>query len=209
SQRRLAVAFYGPSHPKSGAACGSSDVDDSGAFRLHVAPGVNLPYIMYPDVWNRTQRREYYQKGIEVKSGEVVSLVFRILPKEPIADPDPTPVRLHLPVPGERKAAARIRELGGWYEVDKDNHVVEVNMVYHETPDKRRYDNKLTETDEALPAVKAFPRLKRLFLCKGQATDETLANVAELKNLEVFFIWDAEKITDAGIKNLAGLSNLQ
>ncbi len=209
SQRRLAVAFYGPSHPKSGAACGSSEVDDSGAFRLHVAPGVNFPYIMYPDVWNRTQRREYYQKGIEVKSGEIVSLVFRILPKEPIADPDPTPVRLKLPVAAERPAAERIRELGGWYEVDKDNHVIEVNMVYHETPGKVRYDNKLTDTDEALRVVKAFPRLKQLFLCKGQATDEALASVAGLKDLEMFFILDAAEITDAGVKNLAGLTKLQ
>ncbi len=209
SQRRLAVAFYGPSHPKSGAACGSSDVDDSGAFRLHVAPGVNLPYIMYPDVWNRTQRREYYQKGIEVKSGEVVSLVFRILPKEPIPDPDPTPVRLRLPVAAERQAAQRIRELGGWYEVDKDNHVIEVNMASHETPGKVYYSNKRTDTDEGLRAVKAFPRLKRLFLCKGQASDEALVSVAELKDLEMLFIWDAHKITDAGMKHLAGQTKLQ
>jgi len=209
SQRRLAVAAYGPSHPKSGAACQSSDVDDHGAFRLHVAPGISFPYIMYHDVWKRTQRQEYYRKGIEVKSGEVVSLVFRILPKEPIADPDPTPVRLRLPVPEERQAAARIRQLGGWYALDKDNHVVEVNMVYHETPDKRRFDNKLTDTDEALPAVKGFPRLKRLFLCKGQATDETLANVAGLKNLEILIIWDGKNITDAGVKHLVGLTQLQ
>jgi beta-lactamase regulating signal transducer with metallopeptidase domain/protocatechuate 3,4-dioxygenase beta subunit len=209
SKRRLAVAAYGPSHPKSGAACQSSEVDDRGAFRLHVAPGTSFPYIMYSNVWNRTQRREFYQKGIEVKSGEIVSLTFRILPREPIADPDPTPVRLQLPVADERPAAERIRQLGGWHEVDKDNHIVEVNMVYHETPDKRRYDNKRTDTDEALRAVKAFPRLKRLFLAKGQGTDEGLASVAGLKDLEILMIWDADKITDAGVKHLAGLTKLQ
>ena len=208
SQRRLAVAAYGPSHPKSGTACQSSELDDQGAFRLHVAPGISFPYIMHCDVWKLTQRRDYYEKGNEVKSGEIVSLVFRILPKEPPADPDPTPVRLKLPVSDERQAAARIRQLGGWYEVDKNNHVVEVNMVYHETPDKRRYDNKLTDTDEALRAAKAFPHLKRLFLHKGQATDEAMASVAGLKDLEMFFVWDAEKITDAGMKYLAGLSKL-
>jgi beta-lactamase regulating signal transducer with metallopeptidase domain/5-hydroxyisourate hydrolase-like protein (transthyretin family) len=209
SQRRLAVAFYGPSHPKSGAACGSSDVDDSGAFRLHVAPGVNFPYIMYPDVWKRTQRQEFYQKGIEVKSGEAVSLVFRILPKEPIPDPDPSPVRLKLPVFSERQAAERIRELGGWYEVDKDNRVIEVNMVFHEMPGRVQVENKSTDTDEALRAAKAFPRVKRLFLHKGQATDEALASVANLKDLEMLFLWDAHKVTDAGVKHLARLTKLQ
>ncbi|HEY7326946.1 MAG TPA: M56 family metallopeptidase [Gemmataceae bacterium] len=209
SQQRLHVAAYGPSHPKSGAACQSSEVDDNGAFRLRVAPGISYPYIMYPNVWNLTQRREYYQKGIEVKSGEVVTLVFRILSKEPIPDPDPTPVRFKLPVAAERQAAERIRELGGWYEVDKDNHVIEVNMVYHETPEKRRYDNTQSNTDEALRGVNAFTRLKRLFLKKGQATDEALASVVGLKDLEMLLIWDAEKITDAGVKHLAGLTKLQ
>jgi beta-lactamase regulating signal transducer with metallopeptidase domain/protocatechuate 3,4-dioxygenase beta subunit len=208
NQQRLRVAVYGPSRPKSGACCQGSDVDDRGTFRLHVAPGINYPYIMYSDVWNRTQRRAFYEKGIEVKSGEIVSLVFRILPKEPIADPDPTPVRLHLPVAAERAAAERIRQLGGWHEVDKDNHIIEVNMVYHEVA-KARYDNKHTDMDEALRTMKAFPRLKRLFLCKGQATNEALASVADLKDLEVFFIWDAQKITDAGVKHLAGLTKLQ
>jgi beta-lactamase regulating signal transducer with metallopeptidase domain/5-hydroxyisourate hydrolase-like protein (transthyretin family) len=209
NQQRLTVAIYGPSRPKSGACCLPSDVDDRGNFRLHVAPGINFPYIMYPDVWNRTQRREFYQKGIEVKSGEIVNLVFRILPKEPITDPAPTPVRLQLPVPAERPAAERIRQLGGWHEVDKDNHIVEVNMIYHELPDKKLFNNKRTDTDEALRIVKAFPRLKQVALYKGQASDEALASVADLKDLESLFIWDAHKITDAGVKHLAGLAKLQ
>jgi beta-lactamase regulating signal transducer with metallopeptidase domain/protocatechuate 3,4-dioxygenase beta subunit len=209
SQRRLSVAVYGPARPKSGAACDSSEVDDRGTFRLHVAPGTNFPYIMDWDVWKLTQRREFFQKGIEVKSGEIVNLVFRILPKEPIADPEPSPVRLQLPVADERQAAERIRQLGGWHEVDKDKHIVEVNMVYHKLPDNKRYNNKRTDTDEALRTVKAFPRLRSLGLWKGQATDEGLAGVAGLKDLEVLFIWDAEKITDSGVKHLAGLMKLQ
>lgn len=209
SQQRINVAVYGPSRPKSGAACQASEVDDNGVFRLHVPPGINFPYIMHSDVWNRTQRREYYEKGIEVKSGEVASLVVRILPKEPLADPDPTPVRLKLPVAAERRAAERIREMGGWYEVDKDNHVIEVNMVYQETPAKVRHENKRTDTDEGLRAVKDFPHLKRLFLREGQATDEAMMSVAGLKELEMFFVWKAEKITDAGIKHLADLKKLQ
>ncbi len=77
-ERRLHVASYGPAHPSSGAGVGSSEVDDRGYFRLRVAPGLNYPYIMSEE-WQRAQKREYYEKGIEVKSGEVVSLEFRIL----------------------------------------------------------------------------------------------------------------------------------
>jgi 5-hydroxyisourate hydrolase-like protein (transthyretin family) len=205
----LEVGLYGPSRPKSGAACQSSLVDDQGRFRLHVAPGTNFPYLMRPDYWERTQRREYFAKGVEVKSGEVVSIVFRILPTKPISDPDPAPVRLPIPVPAERQAASLIRQLGGWYEVNSDNHVVEVNMVYHETPGGQRYDNDRTDTDEALGAVSAFPRLKRLFLQRGQATDDGLLGLTKMSDLEILFVWDALKITDAGVRHLAGLTKLE
>jgi beta-lactamase regulating signal transducer with metallopeptidase domain/5-hydroxyisourate hydrolase-like protein (transthyretin family) len=204
---RLHVGLYGPARPKSGAAPQSSPVDDHGRFRLHVAPGVNYPYLM-PDYWERTQRREYFEKGIEVRPGEVASVTFRVLPAKPIPDPEPAPVRLPVPVAAERPAAARIRDLGGWYALDAEQHVVEVNMVYHETPDGRRFDNDRTDTDEALRTVNAFPRLKKLFLHKGQATDDGLQALAPLKGLEVLFVWDAEKITDAGIGRLAGLTQL-
>ena len=209
SGRRLEVGLYGPSRPRSGAACQASRVDDQGNFRLHVAPGLNFPYIMYPDAWTRTQRRDFYEKGIEVKTGEIVRLEFRILPKKPPADPDPSPVRLTIPVPAEREAAAKVRQLGGWYEVDKDRHVVEVNMAHHETPAGRRYDNPLNDTDEALRAVSGFPRLQRLFLKKGQASDDALQSVARLEALEELMIWDAHRVTDNGIKHLAGLNKLR
>jgi beta-lactamase regulating signal transducer with metallopeptidase domain/5-hydroxyisourate hydrolase-like protein (transthyretin family) len=205
----LDVGLYGPSRPKSGAACQSSKVDEQGRFRLHVAPGTNFPYIMLPEVWERTQHRDYFQKGVEVKSGEIVSIVFRILPTKPVADPDPAPVRSPIPVPTEREAAALIRQLGGWYKVDSDNHVVEVNMVFHEGPGGRRYDNDRTDTDEALRAVSAFPRLKRLFLHKGQATDDGMLSLTKLSDLEIFMVWDALKITDAGVRHLAGLTKLE
>ncbi len=59
------------------------DVDDQGYFRLRVAPGVQFPFIVQYDVWNRTQRREYFEKGVEVKPGEITSVVFRVMPKAP------------------------------------------------------------------------------------------------------------------------------
>ncbi|HBI41872.1 MAG TPA: hypothetical protein DDY78_03320 [Planctomycetales bacterium] len=205
----LGVGLNGPSRPKSGAGRQWSKVDEQGRFRLHVAPGTNFPYIMPSDAWERTQHRDYFQKGIEVKSGEIVSIVFRILPTEPIPDPDPAPVRLMMPVPAERQAAALVRQLGGWYEVNSDNHVVEVNMVYHKAPGGQRYDNDRTDTDEALRAVSAFPRLKRLFLRGGQATDDGMLRLTKLSDLETLFIWDALKITDAGVEHLSGLTALE
>ncbi len=206
---QLRIGLYGPSRPKSGAACQSCLVDDQGHFSLRVPPGINFPYIMNGDYQQRTQRRDYFEKGVEVKPGEVVNIEFRILPTKPIPDPEPAPVRLAVPAPAERDAAALIRRLGGWYKVDADNHVVEVNMVYHETAEKLRYDNSMIDSDEALRSVSSFPRLKRLFLTKGQATDDGLRTLTGLSDLEVLFVWDASRITDAGISHLVGLKKLR
>jgi hypothetical protein len=207
--RGLHVGLYGPAMPRSGSACDSSEVDEHGRFRLHVAPGVNFPYLMESDSWARTQRREYFKKGIEVRAGEVVSINFRILPTEPIPDPEPAPVRLPVPVPAERRAAALVRQLGGWYKVDADGHVIELNMVFQETPDGGQYHNDRTDTDEALRMAGAFPRLKRLYLQKGQASDEGLRSLTKLSGLEVLLVWDAHTITDAGVRHLAGLAKLR
>jgi hypothetical protein len=114
-----------------------------------------------------------------------------------------------VPVPAERPAAALVRQLGGWYQLDADGHVVEVNMVFHHTADGRRFDNDRTDTDEALGAVSAFPRLKRLYLCKGQASDAGLRGLAGLTDLEVLMVWDADEITDGGVAHLAGLTKLR
>jgi hypothetical protein len=113
-----------------------------------------------------------------------------------------------VPVEAERAAAATVRRLGGWYKVDAENHVIEVNMVYHETPG-RRYDNSIINTDEALRSVGSFPRLKELYLHKGQATDDGFKTLSKLGDLEVLFVWDAGTITDAGIAHLAGLKKLR
>jgi 5-hydroxyisourate hydrolase-like protein (transthyretin family) len=203
------VYLYCPSRPKSGAACQFCSVDNQGRFRLHVAPGINYPYVANSEFRERTQRGDYYlEKGVEVKASEIVSIEFRILPIKPIPDPEPSTFRYAIPVEAERDAAATIRRLGGWYKVDAENHVVEVNMVHHETAEKRRYDNWITNTDEALRSVGSFPRLKELYLRNGQATDEGLKALTKLRDLEVLFVWDAGKITDAGIAHLAGLKKL-
>jgi hypothetical protein len=80
----LAIGLYGPSRPKSGAACQSVHVDGKGMFQLRVAPGRNFPYIMTAqrEFWDSAQREAFFEKGIEVKPGEVVNLVLRVLPEK-------------------------------------------------------------------------------------------------------------------------------
>lgn len=81
--RPLYVANYGPGRPKSGAGCQSTKVDENGWFRLRVAPGLNFPYIMTPDLWNRTDGKAEFQAGVEVKEGEATKLTFRVVPAKP------------------------------------------------------------------------------------------------------------------------------
>ncbi|HJT77299.1 MAG TPA: carboxypeptidase regulatory-like domain-containing protein, partial [Gemmataceae bacterium] len=79
----LTVGLYGPSRPRSGSECQSCRVDDRGRFRLRVAPGTNYPYIMSGDYWERTEGRESFEKGVEVKAGQVLRVTFRVLPAHP------------------------------------------------------------------------------------------------------------------------------
>jgi beta-lactamase regulating signal transducer with metallopeptidase domain/5-hydroxyisourate hydrolase-like protein (transthyretin family) len=206
--RPLEIAFYGPARPKSGGGCQAAKADAEGRFRQRVPPGKQFLYIMESGYWERTQRREFFDAGIDVKADEIVRVVLRVLPAKPLPDPEPTPVRLTIPVPAEREAAARVRELGGWYQVDVDGHVVELNMDHHQAG-KQRFDNPRKDTDEGLRAAAAFPRLKRLMLSKGQATDEGLKTVRGLTELEWIYIWDGKEVTDAGIAHLAGLTKLK
>jgi 5-hydroxyisourate hydrolase-like protein (transthyretin family) len=206
--RPLEVAFYGPARPKSGACCQAAKTDAEGRFRQRVPPGKQFLYIMQSGYWGRTQRREFFDAGIDVKADEIVRVVLRVLPAKPLPDPDPTPVRLTIPVPAEREAAARVRELGGWYQVDADGHVVELNMHNHWVG-KQHFDNPHKDTDEGLRAAAAFPKLKRLILSKEQATDDALKAVGGLTELEIVFLMDAAKVTDAGIENLKGLAKLK
>ena len=112
-----------------------------------------------------------------------------------------------------KAAVAAIKQVGGWVETETiagQQHVVEVNMVYHEDEEFGREDNDLIH-DECLSYVHKFPYLKRLLLKEQQATDKGLANIRGLENLEVMYIWDASAISDAGmahLKNLTGLKEI-
>ena len=99
----------------------------------------------------------------------------------------------------------------GWLRsqlgVDFFHNVVEVNLVYHYDKGKR-LDNAQV-TDGALYRLDGFPRLRRLLLYEGQATDQGLAEVGRLKHLEHLYMWDAGKVTDAGIAHLRKLRKLK
>jgi Leucine-rich repeat (LRR) protein len=82
-------------------------------------------------------------------------------------------------------------------------------MAFHYTEDKVRYDNDQTKTDDALTWMPKFPKLQRLYLKEGQAADEGMRFVADLSELEVFFVWDAYKLTDAGVQHLTELKKLK
>jgi Carboxypeptidase regulatory-like domain len=205
--RSLQVAAHGPARPRPGAAVQAATVDENGHFRLRVAPGVNYPYVMWPDVWDRVQRRDEYKKGIAVAEGEVVQLEFRVLPQVPPKDPPMSVVRLALPVSEEREAAAAIRRLGGWYTLDDSKHVVEVNMVYHGDGPTRLNNDQFT--DEALNYMPKFTKLHVLALAWKQATDEGLKHLAGAHLLREIHIWKAADVTDTGIESLQDLKNLE
>lgn len=208
----LHIGLTGPARPRTAASMETCPVDDEGRFRLRAPPGRNFPRIGSTEIWERTFRKEKYERGVEIETGQDLTLNFRILndpPKHlpPKDRPPRDPVRLPPPVEDEWDCAETIRDLGGWYRLDEDRHVVEINMVYNDGTGKR-YDNSYG-FDEALRIAPAFPRLKKLYLHRLQATDESLACLAELKGLETFFIWDATDVTDAGAMHLAHLENLQ
>lgn len=211
---RLRVGLSGPSRPRSGASLESCPVDDDGRFRLRVPAGRNFPFLLSSETWQRTWSKELYERGIEVDATDMtVPVTFRLLEKEskkPPLPPRPVrdPVKLPPPIAAEWDCAETIRDLGGWYRLDENRQVVDINMVYDESAG-RRYDNVYKNSDEALRIAPAFPRLKRLYLHNGQATDESMACLADLKGLTTFFIWDATAITDAGAHHLAELENLE
>ncbi len=216
------VASYGPHRPRSGAACISAPVNEDGSFRLRVAPGDVYVYLMNIEDLEFVDPRA---TTISVGDGEEVAVTFLIreyTDGEPVSATD-TPVRPELPQAGremlrqrglsraERPAIAAITELGGWVTteiIDGNEFVVELNMVYHEPEDGERLDNTQV-TDEALFYASKFTHLRMLALKEGQASDQGLAYVAGLEELEKIYMWDAFMVTDEGVAHLAELPNLE
>src|SRR5262245_45134228 len=152
---RLRIGLHGPARPRSGTSFESCEVNDDGRFRLRVPVGRNFPHILQPDVWQRIWLKDKYERGIEVmEAGTTVAVNFRLLENSAKAASRPPrrvrdPLKLPPPVADEWDCAETIRDLGGWYQLDEDRHVVEINMVYNDQFG-RRFDNSNTDCDEAL-----------------------------------------------------------
>lgn len=112
------------------------------------------------------------------------------------------------PSAAEQRAVKTIQRLGGWVKTDKDGHVVRVNMVFHNGKAKKRLRNH-NESPEVLKVVSQFPRLKALMLHRGQATDDGLKYLQSLKHVEEIYLWEPDKVTDAGIAHLKPLKSLR
>ena len=195
---------------------GGQPTDAAGRFSLRLPPGrVTVLVWRTPGDYRETDSRRQevdvpagaakFELPRPFEMGKVVDVAAALRVPAAPAGAATGPV----PVAAERPAAALVRQLGGWYVLDGDGHVVEVNMVYHEEPGGRRADNRLTDSDGALRAAGKFPRLKKLYLRLGQATDDGLAALDGLSGLEVLYVWDATQVSDAGIAHLAGLPKLR
>lgn len=117
-------------------------------------------------------------------------------------------VELANPVESEQEAADLIREYGGWYKLNKDSRIEEINMVYFEDESGTRYDNPIRD-ESFLSCVPDLPDLERLYLQGKQVSDQGMICVGQCKKLTDFFVWDATELSDEGVEHLAGLRNLK
>jgi len=74
-----AVAIYGPSRPKSGAAVESSQIREDGSFRIRVAPGRNYIYLGTQEGWHKGQAIVTPpHHWVTIKNGQTVEVEFKI-----------------------------------------------------------------------------------------------------------------------------------
>lgn len=85
--------------------------------------------------------------------------------------------------------------------------VVDVNLTIGE--DSGKIDKNTNVTNWALPYLNAFPNLRQLYLTDGQARDDDLCIIGDLKTLESVSFFDADRITDAGVSHLSRLPKLE
>ncbi len=145
----------------------------------------------------------YCTKTMNIKPGETVSLKFEVIRNVTVEALGKLPE----PVEEEREAAAAVKRLGGWYKVDANKHVVEVNMSSRNLDDVY-YTNPQRETDAVMPVLGKFSRLKSLVIRDGQVTNESAKYLAELTQLESLY-WGNCRIGDAGAAQLEGLKKLR
>lgn len=85
--------------------------------------------------------------------------------------------------------------------------ISEVNLVYSNDSGKRQENANFS--DDALRHLSAFPNLRFLLICNGQATDDGLNYVGRLRKLEGLYMWHASEVTDAGVAHLSELTKLK
>jgi hypothetical protein len=203
------------SHERRGAwyhGMASAQIQRDGRFTLLLPAGRNYLAMYFGPNWRGVNTDKLIRTGIEVPEGKTFDLEIRVKPRMPEDDRPPKPLSPEQTVQlAERAATAAIKQLGGWVtteNIDGQEHVVEVNMVYHEDELQGRQENWLL-SDECLSYVRKFGRLKKLLLRGGQATDAALANLRGNDSLETVMIWDASAVTDAGAAHLSTLPKLE
>ena len=190
----------------------SANIQPDGTFTLLMPAGRGY-FGMYMErsKWRGVNTDRLLSKGIDVIEGKTTELEIRVKPREKNPSPPKalsTGATKHL---AEQAAMAAIKQLGGWVEletIDGKEHVVEVNMVYHEDERMGREENRLI-CDECLSYVQKFPKLKRLLLYREQATDTGLKKIRGMASLEGIWVWDASAVSDTGAAHLATLKNLK
>ena len=118
-------------------------------------------------------------------------------------------IELPEPVSSEQVVARMIRKYGGWYKLNERNRIEEVNMVYHEDENGKRYDNPQLNTDQSIKYISRLRDLKRLYLQSQQITDDSIQMLGNCRKLETFFVWDALSLSIAGIRELESLKALK
>ncbi len=106
---------------------------------------------------------------------------------------------------------AQILRLGGSFKsgrIGNTSFVTEVNLLFHETKDGQRGENK-TVAETSLPDLATLSHLRVLSLAGNQVTDSCLRKLSTLPELESLVLRDAHNLTEAGIAELAKLRQLR
>lgn len=180
----------------------SANVHSDGTFELILPAGKAFLGMYIGPNWRGVNTDALFRGGVDVVAGQTMNLEIRVKRRSADDDKPPAPLSAQEAAQvSEQAAIAAIKSLGGWAKteaIDGHDHVVEVNMVYHEDEEQGRQENRIL-SDECLYYVRKFPKLKGLFLYRTQATDDALAHLDEMENLETVLIWDASAISDAGV----------
>ncbi|HMP80430.1 MAG TPA: hypothetical protein PKD54_13330 [Pirellulaceae bacterium] len=121
----------------------------------------------------------------------------------------------------EHSAIQQIKGYGGWVVIEdvvpelwreffdegRRQFVVEVNMVYHRDEEGWRTDNKIFD-HACFDAIAQFHQVRKILVSQGQVSDQALAKIAHLRNVEAMYMWNAADVSDQGVAHLSGFKEL-